>query len=589
MGPIDRFRKDVCKIAGDALEKPYNEIASLLEKPPEGVGADLALPCFFLSKERRADPKAIASEAVLKITENGKLKGQISRVEADGPYVNFYADWDALAPFLINEIKSLGGDFGKGIEKKKILIEHTSANPDGPLHLGHFRNTVIGDSIARILKFSGNSTKTISLVNDTGRQIAIAVREYLDNNSKSAKKPNKKSDWWILDLYLKGNQRLEKDKSIKEDVSKIIRKFEGGNKTLRKTFHKLTEECVNGHKQTMKNLGISIDNFDRESDLLFDGTVKTVLNRAKLLPCAKTEKKRLFMDLSKQGIEREFTLTREDGTTIYPARDLAFHYRKFSKAERNINIIGTDQKFYFKQLVIVLEKLFKKETKNYDIVFYEFLKLPEGSMSTRQGKFVAVDDAVDDALKMAKKVVTEKMPHYSNKEKESVAKAVGIGALKYAMIKVSPEKTYSFNMKDALSFDGNNAPYLQYTHARACSILRKATKKEILSKQAAGDYILTDPEIALLSHIGAFPAVVEKAAKDLRPHYIANYSYTLATKFNEFYEKCPVLKPGKAQRGTEAEDEFESIRKVRLGLVDAARTVLENSLNLLGINAPDKM
>ncbi len=561
MNPADKFRSEVEKLVPKGQER-------FLEKPPENIDSDLALPCFVLAKSKKKNPAEIAKGLAAKT----KPKGLVKEVRATGPYLNFYADWKKLGQLTIQTILKEKGKYGSGKKQKEtIMVEHTSANPDGPLHLGHFRNSVLGDSVCRILKFYGYNTRTISWVNDTGRQIAIAVKEY----QKSRKKPDKKQDWWVLDLYIRGNRDMEKNPNAEDEIKKTIQAFESGDEKLAKDFHFLANECVKGHKETLSRIGINIDEFFMESKSLKDGSVRKILKKVQKLPQGKKSKERIFLDLKKFGIEREFTLTREDGTTIYPARDMAFHQYKFSKADKNINIIGTDQKFYFRQLKTALGLLFPSETKNYNVIFYEFLLLPEGTMSTRAGKFVSVDDLFERVIDAAKRTVHEKMPAYDNKLKESIARTVAVGAIKYAMIKVSPEKTYAFSVKDALKFEGDTAPCIQYSHARACSILRKGKIKAVPEFNIS---ILQDSrEKNLVNHLAQFPETVSHSVRDYRPHYIANYAHSLADIFNEFYQNLPVLKADK------------KTKKARLAMVMATKIVLKNALNLLGIDAPEKM
>jgi arginyl-tRNA synthetase len=570
MNPLGKLKSEIAGMVSRAVKIPRKDIKDLLEKPPEGVGADLALPCFVLAKRLKKKPKKIA-KGIAKL----KPRGLVKEVKAAGPYANFYVDWERLGRLVLKTVLKEGNSYGSGKGGRRILVEHTSANPDGPIHLGHFRNSVIGDSLARILRFSGNKVSTISWVNDTGRQIAIAVREFLNKKYKKTKKPDKKPDWWVLDLYLNGNKKMEKNPKIEDEMKDIIRRFESGDRELRSAFSFLTGECIKGHKETLSSLGISMDSFFKESQALFDGSVNRILNRVKRLSQGKIDKGRLWVNLKRFGVDREFTLTREDGTTIYPARDLAFHQYKFSKAEKNINVIGTDQKFYFKQLVSTLGLLFPKNAKNYHVVFYEFLLLPEGTMSTRSGKFISMDEVMKKALGLARKTVEKKMPDYLERDKKRIAEAVGTGALKYAMVKVSPEKTYSFSIEDALRFEGDNAPYIQYTHARACSILHKGKTKAIPGFDAS---LLNDPrERAVIKLLGEFPDVVQRAVRDSRPHYVANYAYSLAGAFNEFYQKLHVLKASK------------NMRPGRLALVKAVKTVLGTALDMLGIEAPERM
>jgi len=559
---ISKMKLDIADIITSKVKLKKQEVINLLEKPPEGIKSDLAFPCFALAKKFKKDPIAIAIEI-----SQAKPKGMIEFIEANGPYVNFHFKWNKLGKDVIGAIIREKNRYGKGKETGSVLIEHTSANPDGPLHLGHFRNTVIGDSLARIIRFSGKRVKTDFYVNDTGKQISLAAWYYLNMKTK----PKGKLDWWVYDMYFKCNQRLEKYPSINNEVTDMILKFEAGNAKLRKTYDLIVDRCMKGHKETLDKLGIKVDNFVRESKFLFNGSVKSSLNKILKTNHGKKDGKRIWVDLKKFGIEREFVLTRSDGTTIYPARDIAYHLDKFSRADRNINVIGTDQKFYFKQLNSTLEYLNPAKAKDYTVLFYEFLLLPEGTMSTRLGKFVSVDEVIEKFVDSVKNVLKER--DYSKTFKEKIANIIGIGALKYAMLKVSPEKTYSFSVEDSLNFEGNTAPYIQYTHARACSILKKVK----ISRSVDYSLLKERVEVDLVKKLMEFPEAAKKAADLMRPHIITNYAHELATMFNTFYHYQPVIK---------AEPK---IRDLRLALVNATTIVLKSSLDLLGIEAPEKM
>jgi arginyl-tRNA synthetase len=571
MSPYQQFRQDVIDILWKFAKLDPIDTEKVLEKPPSNIDADLAFPCFLIARKQNKHPAQVAKEIIKKL----KPRGLVKEIKVQDTYINFYADWDKLSALVLEEVLLSKEKYGCGARKKeKVLVEHTSANPDGPLHIGHFRNSVIGDSVARILSFYGYNVKTDFLVNDTGRQIGIAVMEYLKKDSK----PDKKPDWWVLDLYVKGNREIERNPKLEEEVKELMRKFEMGDKEVQKLYSLIVDSCLEGHKQTLNRLGIKIDNFVKESKYLLSEKVQKILQEiTKRIDIGRVDGKRIWVDLSQFGIKREFTLTRSDGTTIYPARDLAYHADKFSRADININVMGADQKFYFKQLTSVLSLLYPEQTKNYHIIFYEFLLLPEGSMSTRKGKFISVDELLDRAESVARKVVEEKMPQYSKSLKDKIAKIVSIGALKYAMVKVSPEKTYAFSIEDTLKFDGDTAPYIQYTHARASSILAKSKVSFDKSIKIDGRLLSHEKERAIIKHIMEFSQTVQSAAESFRPHYIANYTYKLATLFNDFYQELPVLKAD------------EKTRMARLVLVKTVQTVLKIGLNLLGIEAPEKM
>jgi len=582
MGFAEKLKKDAAEIVSKAAGLDEKEVLGFLETPPEEIEADLAFPCFVLAKNLKKDPKTIAKELEVRILP----KGMVAEIKAEGPYLNFYFDWKKLSDRVLKNVLKERERYGSGKKRKEsVLIEHTSANPDGPLHIGHFRNTVIGDSLARIFLFSGYKVKTEFFCNDTGKQIGIAVMEYMRNPEKGKKKP----DWWVLDLYVKGNQELEKQTDKQKELEKIMMGFEKGNKSIRKLYRLISNSCLKGQKETLKRIGVHIDEYVHESSF-FGKKMDSLIEKIKTLSDSRTEGKRIWLDLRGFGIEREFTLTRSDGTTLYPLRDLAYHLEKLKKADTNLNVIGTDQKFYFRQLISALKLLVPEKVKNYHVIFYEFLLLPEGSMSTRRGKFVSLDELLDKATEEARKIVEKKMPDYSEALKKRISKAVGIGGLKYAMVKVSPEKTYSFGIGDVLKFEGNTAPYIQYTYARASSIMRKSGAKEAGFN---GKFLEYPHEIRLVKKIMEFPEVVESACKDFRPHYIANYAYQLATVFNEFYQNIPVLNPvNKDLRnglGEKGKKKSEQVKKARLALVEAARITIKNALTLLGIDVLEKM
>jgi len=509
----------------------------LLEIPPAEIKADYALPCFKLGKR----------------PEELKRDSELFSAEAQGGYLNLKLNWSRLAKELLKPRR-------KRKLKGELILEHTSANPDGPLHIGHFRNSVLGDALARILRYQGYRVNTEFYVNDMGRQIAIAVWEWL----RKQEEPKGKPDWWVVELYIRGNRRLEDNPHLEESLRHLMELFERGDQKIRRAYRKLVQACLKGHKQTLEELGIRIDSFRYESDYLPE--VKQVIKR--LGKWIKREGKHLWVDLKPFGIQREFTLTRADGTTIYPARDLAYHLDKFRRAKENIAVIGWDQKFYFEQLLKTLSLLEPEAVKHYRIVFYQHLRLPEGRISTRKGSFIAIDILLQDAVQEARRIVEERMPGYPEAEKARIAKAVGVGALKWTMLRISPEKGCVWT-SEALRFEGATAPYVQYTYARARSVLRKSRKKP-----KAGS--LEDPrETRCLKLLGEFEWVLEQVEKNLRPHLLANYALELADAFNEFYQNLPILNSEKARE--------------RLMLTQRVAETLKLCLDLLGIEALERM
>ncbi len=330
------------------------------------------------------------------------------------------------------------------------------------------------------------------------------------------------------------------------------------------------KRCIDGQKQTLERINISFDKYVWESQFVRDGTVHKIIEKLKKTKYARLKDGALVLDLTHFGLEKDFVLTRLDGTTLYTTRDIAYHVWKFDNADIMINVLGEDQKLAMDQLKCALEILGLERWPQ--MVFYSFISLPEGRMSTRKGTTVDLDDLLDEALERAYIEVHKRRPELSEGEKRRIAEIVGMGAVRFDIIKVAPEKMMTFRWEDALDFEKQGAPFIQYSHARACSILDKAKLKKF------NPNMLVEPqEIELIKKMAMFPNVVDAVAHCLKPHILATYARELAETFNQFYGFVPVLK---------AEGD---LRDARLALVNCTRIVLANVLDLLGIMAPESM
>jgi arginyl-tRNA synthetase len=448
---------------------------------------------------------------------------------------------------------------GKG---KKILVEHTSINPNASPHVGRARNALIGDSIVRILKFQDYKVETHYFVNDIGKQIAMLIM--------GAKRKKKITFNDLLKIYVDINEKAKKDPKIEEEVFSLLNKLENGDSDVKKQFKDIVDICVKGQTKIFSELNINYDKFDYESDYLWSKKTDEIL--AKL---DKTGK--LFVDDDGRKVLNQeefnlpmkspvFVLTRGDGTSLYPLRDLAYHIDK--KKDENIILLGEDQKLYHQQITAALSLLSFKPPR---AVHYSFVLLQEGKMSTRKGTVVLLEDFMKEALEKAKKEISKR--HGSVKEEN--AKKIAYGAIKYAILKVSSDKNVTFNLESALSFEGDTGPYLQYAYARISSIL---AKDKVKSDSKVDFSLLEAPEeIQLIKKLGDFPIVVKNVTNNLKPHLISNYIYELSSLFSAFYNNCPVLK---------AE---EKVKKARLVLIECVKIVLKNGLSLLGIEVLEKM
>ncbi|HHY00626.1 MAG TPA: arginine--tRNA ligase, partial [Methanothermobacter sp.] len=451
----------------------------------------------------------------------------------------------------------------------KVILEHTSANPNGPLHIGHIRNAIIGDSLARILRAAGFKVETQYYVNDMGRQIAMIVwgLQNLDYH------PNRdeKADIEIGKLYFKVNQELKENSDVKNQVNTILRIYEEKKpEELEFLFKNVVRKCLEGIGETSQRLQITHDRFVWESQFIRDGSVDKILENLK---DHTSQNDVLYLDFSDYGIEKELILTRSDGTSLYTTRDLAYHLQKSEQSDWVVDVLGSDHKLAIDQLKIALELLGGKKP---EVIFYEFITLPEGSMSTRKGVFISVDQLMDEAFRRAQSELKDRRPELNESLSKEIAEIIGIGAIRYFIARLSPEKHLVFKWDEALSFEKGCAS-IQYAHARACKLLEKASATDKLSVEIDTlDFSeLNTLEIDLIKNIAKFTSIVENSARDLRVHPIAQYAMELAGTFNKFYKSVQVI-------GSDKEI-------LRLLLVDKSRITIKNCLDLLGIDAPNSM
>lgn len=519
----------------------------------ESEYADLSTTIAFkIAKEEKLKAEEVAN----RIVENINPVGYVGSVESIGGYINFFASYE----FLEDTIKTILEDpnYGALNLRGEVLIEHTSANPDGPLHVGHLRNAVIGDSLTRIFKKAGFNVTTHYYINDMGRQMAITVLG-VEKFGLSRKKP----DHAIAEAYISANKLLEEKKELEKEVEELMLKYESGDEITVSKFRKAIETAMEGIKETLKNLDVQHDEFLWESEFLRNGYVEKVLKMLEEKGILRKENAWIveFEDL------KDVVIRRESGTTLYITRDLAYHLWKSEKFERLINVWGADHKLYGAQLCRILDILGIKKP---EIVFFEFVSLPEGRMSTRRGRFISADELIEKVVEEVKKIIANR--NFSKEEMEEIAKAVAIGAIRFDFLKVAPEKPMVFDMKKAIDFERQTGSYIQYTHSRACSILRKAN--EVADFHAE---LCNKIERNLVVLLSKMPFYIKRVIEEVKPSIFAEYLLSVAAMFNDFYRDYPVLK---------AEKEF---REHRIAIVQAVRNVLREGLELLGIPAIEKM
>jgi len=541
------MKEVIADLLSKQLKLKKEEIINFLEIPPSPELGDYAFPCFLLAKKYKKNPNQIAQELANKI-KPGK---EIEKIEVKGPYLNFFC----LRKNLAEQILKIKENFGKGKNKEKILLEHTSVNPNASPHVGRTRNSIIGDSIKRILIFQGHKVETHYYVNDVSKQVAMLALNF---------KPEDTFDD-LLNKYIEISRKLKDNPELEKQVFLLLNKFEHKDKQVTSKLKKIVDIAVKGQKEIFSSIGINFDYFDYESKFL-DSQKEILKQLEKTGKLFKDEEGRMVLNQKGTGLEMKmkspvFVLTRSDGTGLYPLRDLAYTIEKCKKA-RNILILGEDQKLYFEQLkqaLILLKKPYP------EVIHYSFVLLKDiGKMSTRSGEVVLLEDFIKEAVDKA-------IIEISSRKTKGDAKKIAIGAVKYSMLRNENNKNITFDWQQALSFEGDSGPYLQYSYARASSILKKAKKKS--GKLQIPE--LKEQELALIKKLLQFPEIINQAYKQLAPHIIANYSFELSQSFNEFYHSCPVI-------GSKEEN-------FRLSLVQAFRIVIKQALFLLGIEVMEEM
>jgi arginyl-tRNA synthetase len=540
----------------------------VLEEAPEDRGL-FALAAHPWAKELRASPTDIAARAA-----RVAVPLPFEPLQAAGPYVNFRVDPAAFGQAVLESVRLTGDRYGASPPRKeRILLEHTSANPTGPLHVGRARNPFLGDSLGRLLRYAGHPVTREYFVNDIGRQMVLLYWAVTNLKPEPGDEGEERIERRYVRLYQRANDILEKDPRIAKEIDALIQRFEGGDADLTRAIRAVGDRILRQIVEVLARLGVAFDSFFWESDLILDGSVRKVIDR--LLPLSKEEDGGHYLDLSASGIEGDaakyFFVTRH-GTSLYTTRDIAYHLRKKERADVAINVLGEDQKLSFLRLKATFRLMgidWAPET-----IFYAFVSLPEGRMSTRKGRVVYIDDLIEEARDRAYEEVSRRRPDLSEERKAAIAETIGLGALRYNIVRVQAEKGITFRWEEALNFEGNSAPFLQYAHARACSILAKA------GPDAPGEarLLLHPEEQRLLRWLAKFPSVVREAADGRRVHAVAAYAADFAAQFNVFYRDCPVLTA-----------EPVLLREARIDLVDASRIVLQNALDCLGVKAPKEM
>jgi len=521
--------------------------------------------------------------------------GGISHSEAVRGYLNLYFSTAEYASRVVNTILEQGAEFGQGEKKsERVMVEFAQPNTHHSFHIGHTRNAILGESLARIVELAGFETIRATYPGDIGLGVITVVWAYKKFYKGQEPRDVHERGQWLLKIYIEATKMLEpkenespEEKAQREaydaERREMYRKWDAGDPAIRALWLETREWSLAEFREILSMLDIEMDVWFFESEV--DEPSKAIVNELLERGIAEDERPEggpvIVKIDEKLGLEKEkyrtAVILRSDSTTLYLTKDLALAKEKFEdyNVDRSIYVVDNRQSLHFQQAFKILELWGFPQAEQCYHLAYGFVSLPEGAMSARKGRVALFKDVADEAERRALSAMTERTPEMPNTQRIQVARQIGLGALAYAMLSVDNNKDIVFDVNDALKFDGRTAPYIQNAHVRANSILRKAGGRPDF---AVFEHELASHEVQLIDLISRFPATVEQAAQEYRPLVIATYAYDLANAFHSFYHSVPVIQAESAEA-----------QAARLRLVAAARQVLANALRLLVIRAPEVM
>ena len=529
-------------ISGLGIEKELIEISV---PPKEGMG-DYCLPCFKIKVDNLNNPNEKANYILEHLTFDNNI---IIDAFVVGPYLNFNINKESLGKIVLEKIENLSDKYGSTNEGigKSLLIEHTSINPNASPHIGRSRNSIIGDFLVHLYKFNGYEIDREYFVNDIGKQIAmllIAVKKYSDINRVTFDE--------MLSLYIKINDEAKEDENIEKEVFKYLNELENGNDIVRNEFKSITDICVEGQKKIFDKMDIHWDTFTHESDFVFGHITKTILDKiAEKGRLKEDENGRLYVDLTGYNIPTKtpvLILTREDKTSLYPLRDIAYTMYKMNKnKDVNLIVLGEDQKVYMEQISAVMDILGYGSPK---LISYSFVLLNGDKMATREGKVVLLEDFINATIDKLKNSFSERGTELTNDEYLSLASS----CIKYNMLNINRGKNINFNLDDATNFTGNSAIYILYNYVRIKSILNKCD----LNKKYDNIILKTKTEEQIIKKLYDFEDTVKETVKTNESVIITKYLNDLCGLFSKYYEETSILK-----------EENSDLKNSRLLLLDS--------------------
>ena len=590
-----QFRSEVAtalETALEALDLPTDDLG--IERPPDDMDATLASSVAFRLAGTIGEAPPAVAERVADAIDVG-AHAYLVGVDTAGPYVNFHAG----ERYLTDTLAAAAGDAAYGSlpdRDTSVVVEHTSANPTGPVHVGRARNPIVGDAVANVLAYAGYDVDRHYYVNDAGRQMAVFTWAYetFDEADLEAEPARDRIEYDLVRYYRRGNAYLEDAdaaavEEAEAEIAAILQGLEAGDEATYERVGTVVDAVLGGMKDCLARLPAEFDAFVKETQFMRDGSTDEVAARLKTTDHAVYDADAWQLELNAFGIEKNLVFLRADDTSLYTTRDLAHHEWKFANYDRAVTVLGEDHKLQADQLEAALE-LLGTDTDQLGHVIYSYVNLPEGKMSTRRGTGVMLDDLLDEAIDRAREAVESRLDDrirdddLTDADVERIAHQVGIGAVRYDIVSKQPAKAITFEWEEALDFEAQSAPFVQYVHARCCGILEEAAAAGVAvpepgaSVDVDAGVLETAAARDLLRAVARFPAVIEAAADDLAPHTVATFTREFADAYNAFYRECPVVTA-----------ETDALRDARLAVVAAAKHTMANALDVLGIEAPESM
>ena len=549
-------------------ELTLEEIIALIEVPPNKEMGDYAFPCFKLAKVFRKSPNMIAAD----LAESIEAKGEISKVIPLGGYVNFFVNKSQLAESVIKDVLTKKENYGHSDlgQDKAVVIDFSSPNIAKPFHIGHIRTTVIGNALYKIYDSQGYNVVRVNHLGDYGTQFGKLIVAFKLWGNKEAVEANPIPE--LLKLYIQFHEEAEKKPEMEDEARAWFTKLENGDEEAKALWQWFRDESLKEFARVYDLLDIEFDSYAGES--FYSDKMDTVIEQIKEKGLLQESQGTNVVDLEEYNMPPAL-ITKNDGSTLYMTRDLAAAiYRKNTyDFEKCIYVVGSQQSLHFQQLFKVLELMGFEWAKDLIHVPFGMVALEEGTMSTRKGRVVFLEDVLKQAIEKTRETVLSKNPNAKNVDE--IAKQVGVGAVVFQELSNSRIKDYTFSWERTLSFEGETGPYVQYTHARCCAVLRKANEE--VTTDINYDLLSDGDAAEVLKVIGSFNKSILSAMRRNEPHIVTRFVLDLAQAFNKFYHDNPIL----------VED--EELRKARLALVAATRQTLENGLNILGMHAPERM